>query len=65
MKIAGNTNVIEAFKMSKEINKVFNRYNLDCPGCKGAGEDTIEKVAINNGLDLQIFLDDLNKALGK
>ena len=65
MKIAGNTNVAEAFKMSKEINKVFKSYNLHCPGCKGASEDTIEKVAVNNGLDLQVFLDDLNKALGK
>jgi hypothetical protein len=28
-------------------------------------EDTIEKVAFNNGIELQSFLDELNKAAAK
>ncbi len=49
--------------MSGDILKVYKKYGLDCPGCKGAGEDTVEMAALNNGLDLKKFLSDLNKAV--
>ncbi len=60
MKITKETKVLDAVKNLKSSVKVFNKYNLDCPGCKGAVEDTIEKVAINNGLDLEKFINELN-----
>lgn len=62
MKITAKTKVTEALKSSKKIVEIFNNYNLDCPGCKGASQDTIEKTAQNNGLELKTFLDELNKA---
>ena len=49
--------------MSGKIIKVFEGYGLYCPACKGAGEETIEKVAVNNGLDVKKLLQDLNSAL--
>ncbi len=63
MKIKADTVVVDAIKMSKEVIKVLKKYKLDCAGCRGAVEDTIEKVAVNNGLDLKVFLEDLNNAI--
>lgn len=63
MKIKADTVVVDAIKMSKEVTKVLKKYKLDCAGCRGAVEDTIEKVAVNNGLDLKVFLEDLNNAI--
>jgi hybrid cluster-associated redox disulfide protein len=63
MEIKNSTTVFEALKKSKEVVKVFRKFNLDCPGCRGAGEDTIEKVATNNGLDLKAFLIELNASI--
>ncbi|HOK00861.1 MAG TPA: disulfide oxidoreductase [Spirochaetota bacterium] len=62
MEIKKDTYVVEALKLSKEVAEVFRKYKLDCLKCKGMSEDTIEKVAFNNGLDLKVFLEDLNKA---
>jgi hybrid cluster-associated redox disulfide protein len=63
MKISAKTHIAETFKMSKDILKVYEKYGLECPGCKGAGEDTVEIAALNYGLDLNQFLNDLNKAV--
>ncbi|HOP63070.1 MAG TPA: disulfide oxidoreductase [Spirochaetota bacterium] len=65
MVIKKNTFVPDALKASKNVADVFNKYNLRCLKCKGMVQDTIEKVAFNNGLDLQLFLEELNKAAGK
>lgn len=62
MKITENTRVVEALKLSHNVHSVFDKYGLYCAGCKGAVEDTIGKVADNNGLDLKKLLAELNKA---
>ncbi|GEM_PF-722289 len=62
MEINKNTYVPEALKVSNHVADVFRKHNLRCLKCKGMVEDTIEKVAFNNGIDLQSFLDELNKA---
>jgi hybrid cluster-associated redox disulfide protein len=62
MPITGKTTVEEAVKKSKEAAQVFTKYGLNCPGCRGAAEDTIEKVAVNNGLELAALLKELNAA---
>ena len=62
MEIKDKTTVEEAIKKSREAARVLKKYNLDCAGCKGAKEDTIEKVAVNNGLDLKELLKELNAA---
>ncbi len=65
MKITGKSRLTDVLKMSRNIHDVFKKYNLDCIGCKGAAEETIEIVAVNNGLNLQEFLEELNGALEK
>lgn len=63
MKITKSTKAPDALKMSPGILKVFKKHDLYCPGCKGIGEDTIEKIAICKGMDVQAFVDELNAAL--
>lgn len=63
MKITKSTKTPDAMKQSPAILAIFRKYDLYCPGCKGAAEDTIEKVAICNGMDVQEFVDELNGVL--
>ncbi len=63
MKITKETKALDALRMSGNIIKVFQMHNLYCPGCKGISQDTIEKVAICNGMDIREFLEELNGAL--
>jgi hypothetical protein len=63
MKISEKTHILETLKMSGNIQKVYEKYGLDCPGCKGAGQETVEMAALNYGLDLNTFLSDLNNAV--
>ena len=48
--------------MSPEVMSIFKKYGLYCPRCKGVGEDTIEKIAICNGMDVKAFVNELNGA---
>ena len=63
MKITKNTRAVDALKLSNNVIKIFRKYNLYCPGCKGLGEETIEKIAVCNGMDVKEFLDELNGSL--
>jgi hybrid cluster-associated redox disulfide protein len=65
MKITESTTVQDALKKSKDVIDVFRKYNLDCPGCRGSGQDTIGIVAENNGIDLAVFLRELNAGMKK
>lgn len=65
MKITKDTKLIEVIKSSKAVKGVFQKYGLDCIGCRGAEEDTVEKAAINNGLDLKTFIKELSSAMDK
>ncbi|HDP80089.1 MAG TPA: DUF1858 domain-containing protein [Spirochaetes bacterium] len=60
--IKETTTVLEAVKKYAGVTAVFSKYRLDCPTCRGAGQDTIEKVALNNGMDLKKLLAELNEA---
>jgi hybrid cluster-associated redox disulfide protein len=55
-----NTRLTELFKNNAHAVEVFKRFGLACPSCKGQAQDTIDKVAVNNGLDPQALLDALN-----
>jgi len=63
MKITEKTTVPEVLKMSKNASQVFKKYNLDCLGCKGSQDETLDKVAVNNGLDLKAFMEELSAAI--
>ena len=55
-----NTRLADLFKTDKNAVNVFKKLNLSCPGCKGQAQDTLAKVAVNNGLDVQTLIDALN-----
>ena len=55
-----NTKLSELFKTDKNAINIFKKFDLSCPGCKGQAQDTIAKVAVNNGLDPQKLIDALN-----
>jgi hypothetical protein len=55
-----NTRLSDLFKSDKSAVEVFRRFELVCPSCKGQAQDTIAKVAVNNGLDPQKLVDALN-----
>ena len=63
MKINADTNAADALKISKKVADIFKKHNLDCPGCKGIKEETIAKIAFNQGLELEKFINELNSAL--
>ncbi len=62
MKITEKTTVPEVLKLSKNTLKVFKKYNLDCLECKGSLNETLDKVAVNNGLEINTFIEELKKA---
>jgi len=63
VKITKATRALDALKMSSEIMKIFKKRGLYCPQCKGIGEDTIEKIAVCNGMDVKEFVNELNDVL--
>jgi hypothetical protein len=62
-KITKATGALDALNMSNEIMKIFKKHGLYCPRCKGIGEDTIEKIAVCNGMDVKEFVNELNAVL--
>jgi hypothetical protein len=65
MKITADMKAAEALSSSKSVQDVFRKHNLFCAGCKGAGEDSLARVAVNHGLLLPAFLEELNAATGR
>lgn len=63
MKITKDTMALDALRMSGSVIRIFQELHLSCPGCKEITRDTIEKVALCNGLDLGTFVEKLNDAL--
>ena len=43
--------------------KVLRKYDMQCVGCLGAEAESIEYGAIAHGVDLEVLLKDLNKAV--
>ncbi|MGQ9842785.1 MAG: DUF1858 domain-containing protein [Spirochaetota bacterium] len=63
MKITEDMKLKDVIAHHVQVAKVFKKYNLDCIGCKGADEDTVRIVAMNNGLDVHQFIKELNDAI--
>lgn len=65
MQITRMTTVVEALKISDSVKEILKKYDLECAACKGAGQDSVERVAVNNGLDPDAFVKELNAAVKK
>lgn len=63
MKITRDTKALDALRMPGSVIQVFMKHHLYCPGCKELPRETIEKIALCNGLDMEQFLAELNDAL--
>ena len=59
--ITGDLHVSDLFEQNPDLMKVFEKYGLHCPSCRGIEQDTLSRVAVNNGLNLDEFLVTLNK----
>jgi hypothetical protein len=53
------------FASNSSMRDMFHQKGLRCPECHGSEQDTIRKVACNNGLDPEAFLAEINKHLKK
>ena len=58
--VSADTKLSDLFRTHKEAVAIFQNLGLNCPACKGQAQDTIAKVAVNNGLDVNVLLDALN-----
>ncbi|MDD4291348.1 MAG: DUF1858 domain-containing protein [Clostridia bacterium] len=60
--ITKDTLIVDAIRIKKETIPVFGAFGLGCVHCLAANTETIEQAAMTHGLDLDEFLDALNKA---
>lgn len=64
MKIDRKSIVADILKANKKTADVFRQYNLECLGCKGGEQETVEKAAINHGIPVDTLVMELNRASG-
>ncbi|MDH3973042.1 MAG: DUF1858 domain-containing protein [Deltaproteobacteria bacterium] len=64
-KITEATKINEMIKKYPETRDVLKKYQLDCFGCMGAEQESVRNAAWSHGLDVDGFVEELNKALGK
>lgn len=55
----------EAMERYPEIGSVFSQHGLHCFGCPMAAPETIKEAALLHQIDLEKFLEDLNKTIKK
>jgi hybrid cluster-associated redox disulfide protein len=55
----------EVMRMSPEVLKVLARFQLGCVGCMGAQHESLEKGAMDHGLDIEELLQELNAIFNK
>ncbi len=60
-----NMSIDEVVKKYPETVSIFERYGVGCAGCQAALFENIEQGAEVHGIEVDAFVGDLNKALGK
>ena len=63
-KITKDMNIVDIVKDYPETIEVFVKYGLGCIGCAAAKYENLEAGAKVHGINVDEFVDDLNKALG-
>ena len=58
-------NVCDILEMDDNLEEIFTKYGLYCVGCPGGNCETLLEAAEGHGVDLDILLEDINKALIK
>ena len=62
-KITEDMNIREVIEKYPQAIPVFVKYNMGCIGCMAAAFEKIKDIAIIHGVDVQVFLKDLNEAI--
>jgi len=65
MKIDEKTVILDVIRISKKTIDIFEKYKLDCTTCKGSSQCNMDKLSINNHVDLDSFIKDIQKAIEK
>lgn len=61
-KVTKDTLISEILKTHPRIIKgLFPKLNLDCLECKGIVTDTLERAAINHGMDVKKLIKEIKK----
>jgi len=64
-KITKDMNIKDVISKHPEVVPVFARYNMGCIGCIAASFEKISDIAEVHGINVDSFVDELNKALKK
>jgi hybrid cluster-associated redox disulfide protein len=64
-KITKDMNIKDVISKHPEVVPVFNKYNMGCIGCIAASFEKISDIAEVHGINVETFVNDLNKALKK
>lgn len=62
MNITRKSIIADVIRNHRKTTKVLDQYHLMCAGCRGAVEESVEKVATNYGIDPDTFLTQLKDA---
>lgn len=64
-KITKDMNIKDVISKHPEVIPVFAKYNMGCIGCIAASFEKISDIAQVHGINVDSFVDELNKALKK
>jgi len=64
-KITEDMNIQEVLRKHPEVIPVFQKYNMGCIGCIAASFEKISDIAAVHGVDVKVFVKDLNNAMKK
>lgn len=64
-KITKDMNIKDVISKHPEVVSVFAKYNMGCIGCIAASFEKISDIAQVHGINVDLFVDELNKALKK
>jgi hybrid cluster-associated redox disulfide protein len=62
-KITEDMNIKEVLDKHPEVVSVFQKYNMGCIGCIAASFEKLSDIASVHGIDVKMFIRDLNDAL--
>jgi len=62
-KITKDMNIKDVISKHPEVIPVFAKYNMGCIGCIAASFEKISDIAQVHGINVELFVDELNKAL--
>lgn len=64
-KITKDMNIKDVISKHPEVVPVFAKHNMGCIGCIAASFEKISDIAEVHGINVDLFVDELNKAMKK